>query len=151
LTEAGRSLLPNARAVADRIDDFKARAHAMRSGLEPELAVSIDVMYPMDAVTRAAAHSRSAYPHTPLRLYVETLGAVIEPVLDRRCSIGIIGSLPIVPEELRAEPLWDLPMVTVAGPTHPFAARRRTVSASAAAQEVQLVLTDRSALTNNRD
>src|ERR1700741_4268891 len=83
LTEAGRSLLPDARSVADTIDEFKARAHAMRSGLEPELAVAIDVMYPMEAVTRAAAHSRSAYPHTPLRLYVEALGAVVQPVLDR--------------------------------------------------------------------
>jgi DNA-binding transcriptional LysR family regulator len=151
LTAAGRSLLPDARSVADGIDDFKARAHAMRSGLEPELAVSIDVMYPMDAVTRAAAHSRYAYPHTPLRLYVEALGAVIQPVLDRRCSVGIIGSLPMVPDELRAEPLLDLRLVTVAGPTHPFATRRRTVSASAAAQQVQLVLTDRSPLTNHRD
>jgi len=151
LTEEGRSLLPDARSVADRIDDFKARAHAMRSGLEPELAVSIDVMYPMEALTRAAAHSRATYPHTPLRLYAEALGAVIQPVLDRRCSIGIIGSLPIVPDELRAEPLLDLTLVTVVGPTHPFAARRRTVPASVAAQNVQLVLTDRSPLTNDRD
>ena len=123
----------------------------MRSGLEPELAVAIDVMYPMDAVTRAAAQSRSAYPHTPLRLYVEALGAVIQPVLDRRCSIGIIGSLPIVPDELSAEPLCDIPLVTVVGPTHPFAKRRRAVPASVAVQQVQLVLTDRSPLTNNRD
>ena len=151
LTEAGRSLLPDARSVADTIDEFKARAHAMRSGLEPELAVAIDVMYPMEPVTRAAAHSRSAYPHTPLRLYVEALGAVIQPVLDRRCSIGIIGSLPIVPDELSAEALCDIPLVTVVGPTHPFARRRRAIPASAAIQQVQLVLTDRSPLTNNRD
>ena len=83
LTEEGRSLLPDARSVADNIDEFKARARAMREGLEPELAVAMDVMYPMEAVTRAATHSRKAYPHTPLRLYVEALGAVIKPVLDR--------------------------------------------------------------------
>jgi hypothetical protein len=32
LTEEGRSLLPDARAVADNIDGFKARARAMRGG-----------------------------------------------------------------------------------------------------------------------
>ena len=38
LTEEGRSLLADARAVADHIDGFKARARAMKEGLEPELA-----------------------------------------------------------------------------------------------------------------
>lgn len=151
LTEEGRSLLPEARAVADNMDEFKARARAMREGLEPELAVAMDVMYPMEALTRAATHSRKTYPHTPLRLYVEALGAVIKPVLDRTCSIGIVGSLPTVSEELQAEPLLDLPLVTVVSPTHPLAGKRGAVSASAVAKQVQLVLTDRSALSSGRD
>ena len=151
LTEEGRSLLPDARSVADNIDGFKARAHAMREGLEPELAVVMDVMYPMEALTRAAAHSRKTYPHTPLRLYVEALGAVIEPVLDRRCSIGVVGSLPVISDELQMEPLLDVQFVTVVSPSHPLAARRGVVSASAAGKQVQLVLTDRSVLTSGRD
>src|SRR6195256_2241711 len=113
LTDEGRSLLVDARSVADNVDGFKARARAMREGLEPELAVAIDVMYPMDAVTRAASHSRQKYPHTSLRLYVEGWGGVIKPVLERSCSIGVIGSLPLVPDELPAEPLLDIPFVTV--------------------------------------
>ena len=151
LTEEGRSLLPEARAVADNMDEFKARARAMREGLEPELAVAMDVMYPMEALTRAATQSRRAYPHTPLRLYVEALGAVIKPVLDRTCSIGIVGSLPTIADELQAEPLLDLPLVTVVSPTHPLAGKRGAVSASAVAKQVQLVLTDRSALSSGRD
>src|ERR1700752_5348192 len=123
LTEEGRSLLADARTVADQIDGFKARARAMKEGLEPELAVSIDVMYPMGSLTCAAAHSRKAYPHTPLRLYVEALGAVIKPVLDRSCSIGIVGSLPTIPDELQSEPLFDLPFVTVVSPGHPLAGK----------------------------
>src|SRR5205814_8410692 len=39
LTDEGRSLLADARALADNVDGFKARAHAMREGLEPELSV----------------------------------------------------------------------------------------------------------------
>ena len=99
LTDEGRSLLADARSVADDIDGFKARARALREGLEAELSVVMDVMYPMEGITRAAAHSRKTYPHTPLRLYVEALGAVIKPVLDGSCSIGVVGSLPVVPDE----------------------------------------------------
>jgi DNA-binding transcriptional LysR family regulator len=151
LTEEGRSLLLDARAVADNVDGFKARARAMREGLEPELAVAMDVMYPMEALIRAATHSRKTYPHTPLRLYVEALGGVIKPVLERKCSIGVIGSLPLVPDELQSEPLLDFPMVTVVSPAHPLATMRRAVSVSAVARQVQLVLTDRTTLTDGRD
>ena len=151
LTEAGRSLLADARSVADDVDSFKARARSMREGLEPELAVSVDVMYPMDALTRAATASREKFPHTPLRLYVEALGGVIKPVLDGTCSIGVIGSLPVVPDELFAEALLEIPFVTVVSFNHPLASVRRTVSAAAIAKHVQLVLTDRTTLSEGRE
>lgn len=151
LTEAGRMLLVEARAVAGHMDAFKARARSMAEGLEPEVSVAIDVMYPMDALTRAAAHSRQAYPHTPLRLYVEALGGVIQPVLDGSCRIGVIGSLPDVPDELAVEPLHDIAFLTVAAPAHPLAGIRGTVPAKTLERHVQLVLTDRTPLTAGRN
>jgi DNA-binding transcriptional LysR family regulator len=151
LTDEGRSLLVDARVVAENIDEFKARARAMKEGLEPELSVAVDVLYPMDGLTRAAAHGRKTYPHTPLRLYVEALGAVIKPVLDRHCSVGIIGSLPIVPDELRAEEVCRITFVTVASPSHPLAKVRGAASSSTIAKHVQLVLTDRSKLSEGRN
>lgn len=150
LTEEGRSLLVDARSVADNVDGFKARARAMREGLEPELSVVVDVMLPMEALTRAATHSRKTYPHTPLRLYVEALGGVIKPVLDRACSVGVIGSLPLVPEELQSEALLNVPFVTVVSPSHPLARTRGVVPASAIAKHVQLVLTDRTVLSKGQ-
>ena len=58
LTEQGRALLQNARAVADQVDGFKARARTLREGLEPELSLSIDVMYPMSELIEAVAMFR---------------------------------------------------------------------------------------------
>lgn len=151
LTDAGKSLLLDARSVADTIDGFKARARAMREGLEPELAVAMDVMYPMDSLTSAAAQSQKDYPHTPLRLYVEALGGVMKLVLDRVCNIGVIGTLPIVTDELQVELLRELELVTVVSPTHPLANRRGLVSAAAIKKHVQLVLSDRTALSQGRE
>lgn len=150
LTEQGRALLLDARVVADHMDGFKAHAHSMREGLEPELSVVVDVMYPMIALTRAVGHCREAYPHTPLRLYVEALGGVIQPVLNGTCRIGIIGSLPTVPDELQSEPLLEVPMVTVVSPAHALAKVRRTIAQAAVAKHVQLILTDRTPLTEGR-
>ena len=151
LTDAGKSLLLDARSVADAIDGFKARAHSMRDGLEPELSVAMDVMYPMDSLTSAAAQSQEDYPYTPLRLYVEALGGVMKLVLDRICNVGVIGTLPIVSDELQVEPLRELELVSVVSPAHPLANRRGLISAAVISKHVQLVLSDRTALSQGRE
>src|SRR5579862_5800875 len=150
LTEDGRALLENARAVADQVDGFKARAKTLREGLEPELSLSIDVMYPMSALIDAVAKFRDTFPHTPLRLFVEVLGAVIEPVLQGTCQIGVVGSLPELPETMHGELLLDVPMVTVVAPTHPLASYKRIIPQSELQRHVQLVLTDRSTLSKDK-
>ncbi len=151
LTDAGRALLVEARAVAERMDTFKARARSVAEGLEPELSVAVDVMFPMKALTRAAAHSGTAFPHTPLRLYVEVLGGVIQPVLEGVCGLGVVGSLPELPDALAVEPLLSVPLVTVVAPSHAMAAVRGAVPTKTLVGHVQLVLTDRTPLTAGRD
>ena len=46
LTDQGRALLADARAVASNIDLFKARAKSLAGGLEPGLSVAVDMMFP---------------------------------------------------------------------------------------------------------
>src|ERR1700723_4727522 len=53
LTDQGRALLASARAVAGDVDLFKARAKSMAGGLEPELSVVVDVMFPPALLTAA--------------------------------------------------------------------------------------------------
>jgi DNA-binding transcriptional LysR family regulator len=150
LTGIGQALLVEAKAVVDRMDGFKARARTMAEGLEPELSAVIDVMYPMAALTKAVGFFKQTYPNTPLRLYVEALGAVVQAVLDRRCRIGVIGSLPVVPENVQSEPLIEVPFVTVVAPHHPLARIRSVVPKASLVEHVQLVLTDRSTLSEGR-
>lgn len=150
LTDAGAALLAEARLVVDGMDGFKARARTISEGLEPELSVVVDVMYPMDSLTVSVGLFRAAFPHTPLRLYVEALGAVLQPVLQKSCRIGIVGSMPLVPEQVDAEKLIDVPMVTVVAASHPLAAAKRVIPMRELASHVQLVLTDRTSLTSGK-
>jgi DNA-binding transcriptional LysR family regulator len=150
LTAQGEAMLVEARAVIDRMDSLKARARTMAEGLEPELSAVVDVMYPMAALTRAVGSFKEAYPTTPLLLYVEALGAVAQAVLDRRCRIGVIGTLPIVPDTMESEALIDVPMATVVAPHHALAKVRGTVPKRILVEHVQLVLTDRSTLSEGR-
>jgi len=151
LTGEGEALLVEAKAVIDRMDGFKARARTMAEGLEPELSAVVDVMYPMAALTRAVSFFTETYPRTPLRLYVEALGAVVQAVLDGRCRVGVIGSLPLVPENVASEPLMEVPLATVVAPRHPLAQVRGVVPKALLVDHVQLVLTDRSTLSEGRN
>jgi DNA-binding transcriptional LysR family regulator len=151
LTAAGQTLLHEAKEVVGGMDGFKARARTMAEGLEPELSVVIDVIYPMAALTDAVGFFRRNYPNTALRLHVEALGGVIQAVQDGRCRIGVVGSLPAIPDGFHREPLCEVPFVSVVAPNHPLAAVRGVVPNSTIAKHVQLVLTDRTALTEGKN
>ncbi|WP_312486377.1 LysR family transcriptional regulator [Massilia timonae] len=151
LTEAGRALLAEARHAADGMDAFKARARALAGGLEPELSVAVDVMYPIVKLTEAVQAFHREFPSTPLRLYVEALGAVVQPLLDGQCRIAVIGSFPEVPAACASEYLLGVHAATVVAPGHPLACIEGTVMRAQAGRHVQLVLTDRSSLTRGRD
>src|SRR6476659_2971480 len=100
LTPAGVILLADARSIVTGVDLLKARAKGMAVGLEPELSVVVDVFYPIDVITQVAREFRRQYPGVALRVFVEALGAAIQPVIDGRCSVGIVGSLPVIPGTL---------------------------------------------------
>jgi DNA-binding transcriptional LysR family regulator len=150
LTAAGHALLEEERLAVSSMDAFKSKARLLAEGQEPELAVAVDVMFPIATLTTAVQAFHQAFPATPLRLYVEALGAVLQPLLDGRCRVAVIGSLPDVPASCAAEYLLSVPSVTVVAPSHPLAAKRGKVLRAATGHHVQLVLTDRSPLTEGR-
>jgi len=151
LTDAGRALLADARAVAGGMDLFKARASGLAGGLEPELSVVVDVMFPIEILTLAVSAFQARFPAIPLRLYVEALGAVVQPVLDRTCALGVMGSLPLAPPELTRVRLLAVPFGVVVAPGHPLASRPQPIPTTVLARHVQLVLTDRSLLSEGQE
>ena len=151
LTPEGVALLADARSIVTGVDLLKARAKGMAAGLEPELSLVIDVFYPMDAITQVAKEFRQHYPGVSLRIYVEALGAAIQPVLDGRCSIGVIGSLPDVPDTLSSERLLSVAFCMVASRDHPLSAYKKKIPKEVLGKHTQIVLTDRSELSSGRE
>jgi DNA-binding transcriptional LysR family regulator len=140
-------LLADARGVVSNVDLLKARAKGISGGLESELSVVVDVLYPFEDIAESAKEFGDRFPRTPLRLYVEALGSVYKPVLDGRCSFGVVGTMPIVPDSVTLERLQGVAMITVSAPEHPLAKLPGVVPKTELAKHVQLVLTDRSELT----
>ena len=151
LTPEGSVLLRDARSIITNVDLLKARAKGMSAGLEPELSVVIDVFYPIDAVTQVATEFRQKYPGVALRIYVEALGGAIKPVLDGQCSIGVVGSLPVIPDTLTFERLPGITFLMVAARDHALTSYRGKIPKEVLGKHTQIVLTDRSELSSGRE
>jgi DNA-binding transcriptional LysR family regulator len=151
LTPEGVLLLADARNIISGVDTLKARAKLMTSGVEAELSVVVDVFFPTAVVSAVAKAFARRFPLTPLRLYVDALGAAYEPVLDGRCSLGILPPLPQRFPSLVSERLGELPLIAVAAAVHPLAGYGQRIPRDELAKHVQLVLTDRSKLTAGQD
>jgi DNA-binding transcriptional LysR family regulator len=151
LTPEGVLLLADARNIVAGVDALKARARLMTSGVEAELSVVIDVFFPTAVISVVAKAFAKQFPLTRLRVFVEGLGAAYQPVLDGRCSLGILPPLPQAFPSLVSERLGELPLVAVASVGHPLARLGHRIPRRELAKHIQLVLTDRSDLTAGRD
>jgi DNA-binding transcriptional LysR family regulator len=93
LTDAGRAIAAEARAVTNGFYRLRAKARGLLQGVEAEIHVVIDVTLPGTRVVDALKAFRAEFPTVALRLCVEALGMMTQMVLDGRATIGVSGPL----------------------------------------------------------
>lgn len=150
LTEAGKTVLADARTVAHGIDGLRAKVKGLQSGLEAEVSLTVDVIMPTARVVDALAAFQKEFPTVALRLHAEALGAVAQHVIDRTATIGISGPLSARLSGIERVSIGNVQLIPVAAPHHPLALSKKN-RPGAGRDHVQLVLTDRSRLTEGQD
>ena len=145
LTEAGRVLLAGARRLAEEAGAFQVQARGIAGGLEPELTLVVDALFPLPPLLEALRAFNRHYPETPTRLYVEPLRVAVGLVLDGTCALGLLPVFTAEADTLAWLPLLDVELVPVAAPCHPLAALPGPIPPEEVRRHVQLVLTERSA------
>ncbi len=149
LTEAGQALLSEARIIAVGVDNLRAKVRGMMHGLEAEVSLVVDVMLPSERLVYALQAFGTEFPTVALRLHVEALGAVTQLVLSGTAAIGVSGPEHRNLAGLEQIRVGGVELIPVAGPDHPLAQGKN--APGAARNYAQLVLTDRSKLTEGRD
>lgn len=149
LTSEGRALLAEARNVALGFNRLRAKAKGFHQGLESEVRLAFDVMLPAARVVEALKNFQNEFPTVPLRLRAEALGAITELVLDRQSMIGVRGPPDVEVDGLERIGVGSVHLVPVAAPSHPLAWGPNELGAGR--HHIQLVLTDRSPLTEGAD
>ena len=149
LTDAGRVLLNDARQVVQRADALRAHAETIAGGSEPELAFAVDPLFPTDLLMESLRALQAAFPCLPVSLLTEGLGATEQRLRDGQARFAIYSILTTGADDLEADFLTHIAMVPVVAANHPLAKEPGPLTRETLEQQVQLVVTDRSSLTQN--
>lgn len=150
LSNAGRAVLAEARAVSKDMDGLRAKVRGLHGGLEAQVDLAIDVMMPSAWFAETLRAFHCEFPTVELNLHVEALGAVTALVLEQKAVIGISGPLSAEMPDIDSTVIGSVPLIAVASPDHPLA-KAQPLKPGMGRDHIQLVLTDRSPLTDGRE
>lgn len=151
LTDAGKALLVRARRIAEEAGAFRDQAKSLARGLEPELSVALDPMFPMLVIVEALRAFSARFPSVPPRIHVQSMGAAAQLVMQGTCALGMLPFVISDLTPLRRFPMLTIDLMPVVAASHPLAAHEGPIAAEILHEFVQLVLTDASELTAGRN
>ena len=120
LTEAGKALLADARAVAGKVDGLRARARALAGGMEATVSLVVDVLFPAPVLVAVLEAFKRTHPTVTLRLHTDAPYAVAQRILEGTCQIGVGGDAA-AHDALQRRGTGHVTMLAVAAPGHPLA------------------------------
>lgn len=154
LTPAGTALLEDARAVLLKVDTMRARAQGVSQGLELELPVIVDTLFPLPVACAALGAVHARYPSVRVQLQVAPLGGPLDALLEGRCTVAVTVGNDLHDPRLQKEPLTAVPIVPVVSCHHPLGAclrARKRLGIEDIGEHLQIVLSDPTSLSAGRD
>jgi DNA-binding transcriptional LysR family regulator len=149
LTDAGQALVGDARALIVGARALRARAQSIVEGVEPELTLAVDAMFPIPLLMESLKELRVNFPLLPATVFTEALGGSEQRLREGAARLAIYPTWPDRLGDLNAEFMTRIRMTPVVAPDHPLAALPQPLPREALEPHVQLVLTDRTPLTQN--
>ncbi|KIT17152.1 LysR family transcriptional regulator [Jannaschia aquimarina] len=141
LTDAGRAVLAEARAVIDRMDALKARARSLGGEVEPRLTVAVSLLVPPDALGDVMAGFAERFPITDIGLLVQEAGGPLDLVREGAADLGLVGAFNLRGslEGIVHDLVCRVPIRAVAAPDHPLARQGGPIPATDLREHRQLV------------
>ena len=149
LTDAGRVLVGDARALIAAAQAIRSRAEDMADDVEPELTLAVDSMFPIPLLMESLKALRVAFPQLPATVFTEALGGSEQRLREGAARLAIYTVAPVSTPDLVSEFMTRVAMWPAVAASHPLAALPGPLTREALEPQVQLVLTDRTALTQN--
>ena len=148
-TPAGAALSKDARRLVANAAEIRKRAACIAAEVEPELALAVDPIFPHEPLIASLKSLSEKFPNLPVSIFTENLGGSEQRLRDGVAQFAIAPIHPIGPGDLVAEFLVAIDVVRVVGVGHPLAKEPEPIPRATLEPYVQLVLTDRTPLTQN--
>jgi len=144
LTAAGRSLLPDARAVISRTEEMKSRAGSIARAGVPQVSVAVDAYFPRAHLIDCLRTLQEEFRTAVINLRITSMQGGENLVLEKVCALAVtIENVPTVnPDAMERHWLCEAKMVTVCAPSHPLASTPGPISLDEFGRHVQIVVTD---------
>ena len=139
LTDAGRLILKRAEQLLDQADALEAVAGGLSTGVEAELRIAVDGVFPTGCLADSLATLAREYPHTRVELRETVLSGGAELLKAGEVDLLVAQQLP---EGVLGERLLDTEFVAVAHPSHPLHALNRPLDFRDLAGHRQIVVRD---------
>jgi DNA-binding transcriptional LysR family regulator len=144
LTAAGRSLLPDARAVISRTEEMKSRAGSIARAGVPQVSVAVDAYFPRAHLIDCLRTLQEEFRTAVINLRITSMQGGENLVLEKVCALAVtIENVPTVnPDAMERHWLCEAKMVTVCAPSHPLASTPKPIPLDEFGRHVQIVVTD---------
>ncbi|MCV0397192.1 MAG: LysR family transcriptional regulator [Rhizobiaceae bacterium] len=154
LTPQGQSLLADARSIILKVEAMRARAQGLGEGVELELSIVVDSLYPMPWVMSALHAIWRSYAGVSIALQVLPLGGPPAAIQDGKVTLGILAGEDLTDSRIELEAMHSHPFIAVAARNHPLAAAAADLGileSVTLAEHVQIVLSDPTHLSEGTD
>ena len=139
LTEAGDLMLRRATQVLAQAQQLEEIAEGLALGIEAEITVAVDEVFPPEYLANALRGLSLAYPNTRVQLVETVLSGGPEKLLAGEVELLVAGQ---VPQGFLGEPIMQAQFIAVAHPDHPLHQLRRSLNLSDLAAHRQIVVRD---------
>jgi len=117
LTATGKVLYRRAKALVEEAGALEGAAGILAAGWEPELRLSVEIIFPTWLLLQCIARYGVERPQTRLELYESVLGGTEEALLQRQVDLAICSRIP---PGFIGDPLMRLRFIAAAHPDHPL-------------------------------
>lgn len=142
LTDAGRLLLEEGRAVLDAAHAVERRVRRLGDGWEAELVISVNELVPVESVLAAVADFYAAGHPTRIRVQTEVLGGVWESLLSQRADVAVTEVESRSVSDIAHRPIGAVPFVFAVAPDHPLAREKQALKPATIRRHRVVVVAD---------
>jgi DNA-binding transcriptional LysR family regulator len=142
LTPAGELLYRRGKKLLEEAAQLEHAAGELAKGLEPEIRLAVDTVFPTWLLLRCLAQFGEERPSTRIELHETALGGHEDALLERKVDLAIGG---VVPAGFAGDPLMPVRFVCAAAPQHPLHRLDRAPTLDDLRRYRHLVLRDSSA------